>query len=125
MSRRKFETKRRLQVARLEERRVAPRNLFDAWKYLVTARRLLEGLSPRPPLYDEVAQLIKDAERDLDKECQRLMFAAAKEERYGRDERAQQIYREVLLHFPGEDPIGCRKRAQANIVSTPVGGAAE
>jgi hypothetical protein len=110
---------------KLEERRVAPRNLFDAWKYFTTARRSLEGLTPRPALYDEVAQLIKDAERDLDKECQRLMFAAAKEERYGRDEKAQQIYREVLNHFPAEDPIGCRKKAQANIVSTPVGGATE
>ena len=110
---------------KLEERRVAPRNLFDAWKYFTTARRSLEGLSPRPPLYDEVAQLIKDAERDLDKECQRLMFAAAKEERYGRDEKAQQVYREVLNHFPAEDPGGCRKKAQGNIVSAPIGGAAE
>jgi len=102
---------------KLEERRVAPRNLFDAWKYFTTARRNLEGLSPKPPLYDEVAQLIKDCERELDKECSKLLFSAARFEKYGQDERAQQTYREVLLHFPGDEPSNCRKKAQENIVS--------
>ena len=110
---------------KLEERRVAPRNLYDAWKYFTTARRSLEGLSPRPPLYEEVAQLIKDAEKDLDKECQRLMFVAARFEKYAQDDKAQLTWREILLHFPGEDPSGCRKQAQGNIVSTPVAGADE
>ena len=110
---------------KLEERRVAPRNLYDAWKYFTTARRSLEGLNPRPPLYDEVAQLIKDAEKDLDKECQRLMFVAARFEKYAQDDKAQLTYREILQHFPGEDPTGCRKKAQGNIVSTPVAGADE
>ena len=110
---------------KLEERRVAPRNLYDAWKYFATARRSLEGLQPRPPLYDEVAQLIKDAEKDLDKECQRLLFVAARFEKYAQDDRAQLTFREILQHFPGEDPTGCRKKAQGNIVSTPVAGADE
>jgi hypothetical protein len=102
---------------KLEERRIAPRNLFDAWKAFTNARRQMEGLNPRPPLYDEVAQLIKDCERDLEKECGKLIFTAARFEKYGQDDRAQQTYREVLLHFPGEEPSGCRKKAQENIVS--------
>lgn len=102
---------------KLEERRVSPRNLYDAWKYFVAARRYLEGLSPKPPLYDEVAQLIKDCERDLDKDCSRLLFSAARFEKYGQDDRGQQVYRELLLHFPGDDPSSCRKKAQENIVS--------
>ena len=77
----------------------------------------MEGLNPRPPLYEEVAQLIKDCERDLDKECGRLLFTAARLERYGQADKAQQIFREVLLHFPGEDPSSCRKKAQENLVS--------
>ena len=105
---------------KLEERRVAPRNLYDAWKYLVEARRYLEGLSSRPPLYGEVAQLIKDAERDLDKECSRLLFAAAKSEKYGQDEKAQVKYREAMLHFPGDDPSGCRKKAKEHLASKPL-----
>lgn len=102
---------------KLEERRVAPRNLYDAWKSFLAARRQLEGLSPRPALYGEVAQLIKDCERDLDKECGKLVFTAARFEKYGQDDRAQQTWREILQHFPGEDPSACRKKAQENIVS--------
>ena len=105
---------------KLEERRVAPRNLYDAWKSFTTARRQLEGLNPRPALYGEVAQLIKDCERDLDKECSRLVFTAGRYEKYGQDEKAQQTWREILQHFPGEDPSACRKKAQENIVSAQV-----
>lgn len=110
---------------KLEERRIAPRNLYDAWKAFTEARRQMEGLSPRPALYGEVAQLIKDAERDLEKECGKLIFSAARFERYGQEEKSQQAYREVLLHFPGEDATGCRKKAQGNLVSAQTAGAAE
>jgi hypothetical protein len=103
---------------KLEERRVAPRNLFDAWKYFVEARRQLEGLSPRPALYGEVAQLIKDAERDMEKDCARLLFTAARFEKYGQNDKAQQKYREAVLHFPGDEPSGCRKKARELISST-------
>jgi hypothetical protein len=102
---------------KLEERRIAPRNLYDAWRAFSEARRETEGLSLRPSLQVEVAQLIKDAERDLEKECRKLLFSAARFDRYGQDDKAQQTYREVLLHFPGEDPTGCRKKAQERIVS--------
>jgi hypothetical protein len=108
---------------KLEERNVAPRNLYDAWKSFTAARRYLEGLDPKPPLYAEVAQLIKDTERDLDKECGRLLFAAGRLERYGQDEKAQRVYREALLHFPAEDPSGCRGKARSEIV--PETGAAD
>ena len=102
---------------KLEERRVAPRNLYDAWQAFSMARRYLEGVNPRPALYDEVAQLINDCERDLDKECSKMIFTAARFEKYEQDEKAQQTFREVLLHFPGDDPGGCRKRAQDNLIS--------
>jgi hypothetical protein len=101
---------------RLDERHVAPRNLYDAWKSFTVARRFLEGFEPKPPLYAEVAQLIKDTERDLDKECGRLLFAAGRLERYGKDDAAQRVYREALLHFPAEDPSGCRGKARSEIV---------
>ena len=110
---------------KLEERRIAPRNLYDAWMAFAEARRQMEGLAQKPALYGEVAQLIKDAERDLEKECSKLLFSAARFERYGQEEKAQQTYREVLLHFPGEDPSGCRKKAQGNLVSAQTAEAAE
>ncbi len=102
---------------KLDERRVAPRNLHDAWKAFTAARRSLEGLFPRPPLHDEVERLIVDAERDLEKECTRLLFTAARLQTYGPQDKAQSAYRDVLLHFPGDDPSGCRRKAQEKIVS--------
>jgi hypothetical protein len=102
---------------KLEERNVAPRNLYDAWKSFTAARRYLEGLDPKPPLYAEVAQRIKDTERELDKDCSRLLFAAGRLERYGQDDKAQRVYRETLLRFPAEDPSGCRGKARSEIVS--------
>ena len=110
---------------KLEERQIAPRNLYDAWKAFAEARRQMEGLAQTPALYGEVAQLIKDAERDLEKDCGKLLFSAARFERYGQEEKAQQTFREVLLHFPGEDPTGCRKKAQGNLVSAQAAEAAE
>ncbi len=107
---------------KFEERKVAPRNLYDAWKFFTAARASLEGLQPRPPLYGEVAQLIKDTEKELDKECSRLIFSANRLEKYGQDDKAQLTYREILQHFPGEDPTGCRKKGLDNLVSKPVDG---
>lgn len=111
-ARRAFEIGRR----KLEEKRIAPRNLYDAWKAFAEAGRQLEGVEPRPPMAVEAARLARDAERELLRQCGRLTFAAARFDRYGQTEQAQLAWREVLLHFPGDDPTGCRKRAQENLV---------
>lgn len=100
---------------KLEERRIAPRNLYDAWSAFVEARRLLEGASPVPALRGELGPLIHDSEEDLAHDCRRLLFAAARFQKYGESERAQQAYRDVLLRFPGEEPSGCRKTAQERL----------
>jgi pSer/pThr/pTyr-binding forkhead associated (FHA) protein len=100
---------------KLDERRIAPRNLYDAWSAFTESRRLLEGASPEPPLRAELAQLIHDAEEDLGRDCSRLLFAAARFDKYGEGEQAQQAYRDVLLRFPGDEPSGCRKTAQARL----------
>src|SRR5512140_1157297 len=100
---------------KLDERRIAPRNLYDAWSEFTEARRLLEGVSPEPPLRADLTGLIHDAEQDLGRDCSRLLFAAARFQKYGEDDRAQQAYRDVLLRFPGDEPSGCRKTAQARL----------
>jgi hypothetical protein len=98
---------------KLEERHIAPRNLYDAWKALLESRQKLD----EPAAFsDDLGRLIRGCERDLAKECSRLLFAAARFERYGQEESAQRTYREVLLHFPGDEPSGCRKKAQDNLV---------
>jgi FHA domain len=104
-------------LRKLEERKVAPRNLYDAWKSLGQARRALEDLKPQPPLYGEVTLLARNAERDLGRDCARLLFSAERYERYGQGAKAQLVYRGVLLHFPGDEPSGCRRRARQNLVA--------
>jgi hypothetical protein len=106
---------------KLEERRVAPRNLYDAWKAFVEARGHLEGAAEPGLLERELARLVEESERDLHRECKRLLFTAARFERYGQGERAEQTWREVLLHFPGDDPGGCHGKARDNLLSEPPG----
>ena len=103
---------------KLAERRVAPRNLYDAWASFVAAGEHLKDAAGALPLRDEVARLVAGSERDLRRECQRLLFVAARFERYGQLDRAQQAWREVLLHFPGEDPAGCRRQAEESVASS-------
>jgi predicted component of type VI protein secretion system len=102
---------------KLAERRIAPRNLYDAWAAFVAAGEHLE-LGVASPLRDDVARLASECERDLRRRCEKLLFAAARFEKYGQTDRAQQTWREVVRHFPGEDPAGCRRRAEENLVSS-------
>jgi Inner membrane component of T3SS, cytoplasmic domain len=102
---------------KLEERRIAPRNLFDAWTAFTQARAQLVAEADAPALRAELDRLIGDCGRDLQRQCGRLQFRASRFERYGQEEKAQQAWRELLLHFPGDDPTGCRKKAQANLLS--------
>jgi pSer/pThr/pTyr-binding forkhead associated (FHA) protein len=103
---------------KLAERRVAPRNLYDAWAAFVAAADHLRGATGAEPLRAEVQRLVSECERDLRRECQRLLFTAARFERYGQHDRAQRAWREVLLHYPGDDPAGCRHRAEESVVSS-------
>lgn len=99
---------------KLEERRVAPRNLYDAWKSFTAARRLLEG-RPAPPPLDELPRLIEEAERGLRSECRKLLFTARRFQSYGEEGRAQAAYREMLVRFPDRDPGGCRAAARKEL----------
>ena len=103
---------------KLAERRVAPRNLYDAWAAFVAAAGHLKGATGAGPFRDELAGLVSECERDLRRECERLLFIAARFERYGQHDRAQRAWREVLLHYPGDDPAGCRHRAEESVVSS-------
>ena len=110
---------------KLEERRVAPRNLYDAWRACVEARGHLEGVADAGLLEGQLARVIEECERDLHRECNRLLFTAVRFQRYGQGERAEQTWREILLHFPGEDPGGCRGKAQENLLSQAPGEGVE
>ena len=102
---------------KLDDRRIAPRNLYDAWAAFGQARAHLESAAGEP-LRDEVARLLAECERELEAQCGRLSFKASRFERYGEEDKARQAWREVLLHFPGDDPSSCRKKARNSLVSS-------
>jgi type III secretion system (T3SS) inner membrane Yop/YscD-like protein len=102
---------------KLEERRIAPRNLYDAWKAFREGRAHLDGLADPAPLRAELGRLIEECERELERQCGRLLFRATRFERYGQEDRAQGAWREVLLHFPGDDATGCRRKARDHLAS--------
>ena len=102
---------------KLEERRIAPRNLYDAWKAFRDGRAHLDGLADPAPLHAELGWLIEECERELERQCGRLLFRAARFERYGQEDRAQEAWQEVLLHFPGDDATDCRRKARDHLAS--------
>ena len=111
---------------KVEERRIAPRNLYDAWRAFTACANVIETYAPATPARSSLSALVRWAERELEAECKRLLFGAARFERYGQDGQALATYREVLLHFPGDEPSGCRKKAQEALASAdtaaPAGG---
>jgi len=102
---------------KLQEQSIAPRNLHDAWKAFREGRAHLDGLADPEPLRAELARLIDECERDLERQCGKLLFRAARFERYGQEDRAQEAWREVLLHFPADDATGCRRKARDHLAS--------
>ena len=102
---------------KLEERRIAPRNLSDACKAFGEGRAHLDGLADAAPLRAELGRLIEECERDLERQCGRLLFRAARFERYGQEDKAQDAWREVQLYFPGDDLTGCRRKARDHLAS--------
>jgi hypothetical protein len=104
---------------KLDERRVAPRNLHDAWRAFLEAKQAVEGLEDGSELAAELPALIGGCERELRRQCDALIFRAARFERYGQTEAGQRTWREALLHFPADDPGGCRRRAQDSLLSNP------
>jgi hypothetical protein len=101
---------------KLEERRIAPRNLYDACTAFDDARSRLDGSESAAVLRDETARALDLCEREHAAQCRRLLFSAARFERYGERDKALQAWREILQHFPGDDPAGCRKKARAALI---------
>ncbi len=106
-----------LGLARWEARNIAPSNTFEAWKALREARRYVEFEEPHPPLYAAIVGQMRDAEREMDRSCKKLLFTANRHEKYDEADKAQLTYQQILLYFPDNDPSGCRKIALENLPS--------
>ena len=110
------EAKKRYDLAIVlwEQRKIAARNTYDAWEHLHKALLFLEAVEPKPGLYNLVQTSLRDAERELDDNCAKIMLNAKKFEELGQWERALKEYKDGLQWFPGEDH-SCRSRLQDKI----------
>lgn len=103
----------RLAEARLRERNVAAPNLYTAWTEFRKARRYMEGLDPKPPLYQVTLDRIRETEVELDKVCREWLFVGLQKAKYHRYDEANRAYDFLLAAFPGNDHT-CRRQAEMN-----------
>lgn len=100
-----------LGTRRYRERNIAAPNLYAGWEFLKEARRYMEGLDPKPPIYQPTLQYLRDMERDLDKLCKERMFKANQAANYGKHDMANEHYRFLISAFPGKGHP-CREEAE-------------
>lgn len=99
------------------DKMVAAPNLYNAWLEMRDARRYMEGLDAKPDFYQPTLDLIRDVERELDALCKERLFAAQRDGRYDRYDRANESYKFILEAFPGS-AHPCRKQAEDNMFVT-------
>lgn len=100
-----------LGTRRYRERSVAAPNLYQSWMFLREARRYMEGLDPKPAMYQATLDLTRDVEKDLDKLCKERLFEAQRLAKYGKISQANEAYKFVLAAFPG-NAHPCRQKAE-------------
>ncbi|MGI5865292.1 MAG: FHA domain-containing protein [Myxococcales bacterium] len=104
-----------LAIVLWEQRKIAARNAFDAWEHLHKSLLFLEAVEPKPGLYNIVQTKLRDAERELDGNCAKILLNAKKFEELGQWERALKEYKDGLQWFPGEDH-SCRATLEDKIL---------
>jgi hypothetical protein len=94
----------RLDIAKARElyarHAVGPENLFNAWKGFRTAWVNLEGIEPRPALYEQVLADLRATALQLDRQCAKLMLEVESLLGRRRMEEAGTALQELLRYFP-------------------------
>jgi hypothetical protein len=106
-----FQTGERL----YEQRNVAASNLYEAYGEMRNSRVLMEGLKdPKPPDYAVLKERTATIYEELDRLCEKNLFYATRQQKYGKFEEANDAFRYILAAFPG-DLHPCRAEAQNHL----------
>ena len=94
----------RLAKERYKEKDVAPQNLYHAWEYFKKSRDYLELLAEKDslPVYAEAEQMTVQIEGMLDQKYRDLVFSAEQSEEFRRQDKAKDLYRQILFAFPNQ-----------------------
>ncbi len=99
-----------------DTRSVTPPNLWRAAGYFDEAKSFLEAMPERPPLWAEIEKAEQKAQDELQGVFDSHVFAAEKAQRFGNEDEAAQLLRELMRYFP--DSTDTRhKQAKARLNS--------
>ncbi|HSP78994.1 MAG TPA: hypothetical protein VLQ93_10720, partial [Myxococcaceae bacterium] len=98
----------------LETRAVGARNLYEAWKFFREAWLLLEAHpEPKPDLYFETRERVKEAQRELDRVCSKLFLEVESYVNQNNWQAAAATLDHIHEYFPDENDQMCAWRAMA------------
>lgn len=99
---------------RLGMKDVHAANRYEAWSALGKALLYLEGVEPKPELFELVRQSLREVDRELDTTCNRLFLTAKRAEELGDFKQALDTYKGGLAWFPTVEHY-CHLRLQEAI----------
>ncbi len=85
---------------RLGMKDVHAANRYEAWSFLNKALLYLEGVDPKPELFDLVQQSLRELDRELDTTCNKIFLTAKRAEELGDLKSALSSYKGGLSWFP-------------------------
>ena len=97
----------------LENKEVGARNRYEAWKSFREAWLLLEAHpEPKPDLYFEARERVKDTQTELDRVCAKLMLEVEGYINQSNWEAASATLDHTREYFPGEYDQRCARMAE-------------
>ena len=92
---------------------VGARNGYDGWRSFREAWLMLEAHpEPRPDLYYEARERMRDAQKDLDKVCAKLMLEVERYVSQSRWQEAIATLNHTRDYFPDETDQFCAQKAE-------------
>jgi hypothetical protein len=97
----------------MDTRAVGARNLYESWKSFREAWLLLEAHpEPKPDLYYDARERVKDAQRELDRVCSKLFLEVESYVNQRNWQAASATLDHISEYFPNENDQRCAWRAQ-------------
>ncbi|MFE8595743.1 FHA domain-containing protein [Archangium violaceum] len=100
-------------VKNMENKEVGARNRYEAWKSFREAWLLLEAHpEPKPDLYYEARERVKDTQTELDRVCSKLMLEVEGYVNQNNWQAASATLDHTREYFPGEYDQRCARMAE-------------
>ncbi|MFN7131826.1 MAG: FHA domain-containing protein [Myxococcales bacterium] len=99
---------------RLGMKEIAPGNRYDAWAALHKALLHLEGVEPKPDLYDLALQSLRELDRELDTICNKILLTSKRAQELNNMKGAVDELKMGFNWFPKDDHY-CNSKIQEKL----------